>query len=213
MTDELTKAEYEDLREHAVDALLALAEATLGDLETRVAVRGGGPMGALFGGINELLIGIGAEHEQATSFHNQLNEKLTLVERQRAAIREMSTPVIEVWEGVLCMPIVGVMDTVRTADITDALLKAIAAKGTRFAIIDITGIQVMDTMTVGHLIRLAAAVRLLGAECWLTGLAPHIAQTVVHMGVEMSDLVTHRSLRDALHRCVALTTGMASPLR
>jgi rsbT co-antagonist protein RsbR len=207
VSDQLSEADYEELRERAVDALIVLAEVTLGDRDARLPGRGGGPMGALVAGVNELLIGLGAETEQAATFNRELNEKLALVERQRAGIREMSTPIIEVWNGVLCMPIVGVMDTVRTADITDALLKTIAAKDTRFAIIDITGIQVMDTMTVGHLIRLAAAVRLLGAECMLTGLAPHIAQTVVHMGVDLDQLVTERSLRDALQRCVALSSG------
>jgi rsbT co-antagonist protein RsbR len=206
--DALAASEYDELMDRAVDALLVLARASLGDHEARIPVRGSGPLSALFGGLNDLLTAISAEHEQSALFRRELNEKLAVVERQRAAIREMSTPIIEVWEGVLCMPIVGVMDTVRTAEITDALLQAIATRETRFAIIDITGIQVMDTSTVGHLIRLATAVRMLGAECFLTGLAPHIAQTVVHMGVDLDQIVTHRSLRDALHRCVTLSAGI-----
>jgi rsbT co-antagonist protein RsbR len=208
MSGVIDAREYEELRECAVDALLVVARATLGDHEVRIGMTDSGPMNALFGGMNELLISLSAEHEQSASFRAEMNEKLAFVERQRAAIREMSTPVIEVWEGVLCMPIVGVMDTVRTADITDALLKTIATRGTRFAIIDITGIQVMDTSTVGHLIRLAAAVRLLGAECFLTGLAPHIAQTIVHMGLDLNEIVTYRTLRDALHRCVTMSVSM-----
>jgi rsbT co-antagonist protein RsbR len=81
---------------------------------------------------------------------------------------------------------------------TGALLQTIVTKQARYAIIDITGIEVMDTRTVDHFLRMAKAVRLLGAECALTGISPHIAQTVVHMGLDLSDITTHRSLRDAL---------------
>ncbi|HXK16166.1 MAG TPA: STAS domain-containing protein, partial [Polyangiaceae bacterium] len=86
-----------------------------------------------------------------------------------------------------------------------ALLTTIVEKGSKYAIIDITGIDVMDTRTVDHFIRMAKAIRLLGAECALTGLNPHIAQTVVHMGLDLSDIVTHRSLRDALYRYVTMS--------
>jgi len=96
-----------------------------------------------------------------------------------------------------------VMDTARSAEMTSALLTTIVEKGSKYAIIDITGIDVMDTRTVDHFIRMAKAIRLLGAECALTGLNPHIAQTVVHMGLDLSDIVTHRSLRDALFRYVS----------
>ena len=106
---------------------------------------------------------------------------------------------MEVWDGILCLPIVGIMDTGRSADMTDALLRAVVATRARCAIIDITGIEVMDTGTADHFIRMAKAVRLLGAECVLTGMNPQIAQTVVHMGVDMEGVTTHRSLRDALH--------------
>jgi len=99
----------------------------------------------------------------------------------------------------LCLPVVGVLDSSRSADMTDALLRAIVERRARCSIIDITGIEVMDTGTADHFIRMAKAVRLLGAECVLTGLNPGIAQTIVDMGVDMAGVVTHRSLRDALH--------------
>jgi rsbT co-antagonist protein RsbR len=89
-------------------------------------------------------------------------------------------------------------------------LTTIVEKGSKYAIIDITGIDVMDTRTVDHFIRMAKAIRLLGAECALTGLNPHIAQTVVHMGLDLSDIVTHRSLRDALFRYVSSASAAAS---
>jgi len=98
--------------------------------------------------------------------------------------------------------VVGVLDTVRSTEMTGVLLQAIVDKKARYAIIDITGIEVMDTRTVDHFMRMARAVRLLGAECALTGINPHIAQTVVQMGLDLTDIVTHRSLRDALSHYV-----------
>jgi rsbT co-antagonist protein RsbR len=110
-----------------------------------------------------------------------------------------------VWEGILCLPIVGVMDSGRSADMTDALLRAVVATRARCTIIDITGIEVMDTGTADHFMRMARAVALLGAECTLTGINPHIAQTIVLMGVDLSGIRTHRTLRDALKSYVAGT--------
>jgi rsbT co-antagonist protein RsbR len=95
------------------------------------------------------------------------------------------------------------MDTARSAEMTQSLLEKIVEKEAKYAVVDITGIDVMDTRTVDHFIRMAKAVRLLGAECAITGLNPHIAQTIVHMGLDLSDIVTHRSLRDALHKYVS----------
>jgi rsbT co-antagonist protein RsbR len=102
------------------------------------------------------------------------------------------------------------MDTARSTEMTNSLLQAIVEKKTRYTIIDITGIEVMDTRTVDHFMRMAKSIRLLGAECALTGISPHIAQTVVHMGLEMDDVVTHRSLRDALAYYVARLRGPAA---
>lgn len=202
----LTPTEQEDIHERVVDALLALSRVSLGDPGVQLDTDGPRALSALFGRMNELLTSLGAEREQSASFRRELEEKLTMVEQQRAAIRELSTPIIEVWKGVLCLPVVGVMDTARSSEMATSLLKAVVEKGADFTIIDITGIEVMDTRTVDHLVRLAKAVRLVGAECVLTGVAPHIAQTITHMGVEFSDVVTHRSLRHALQSYVAKTS-------
>jgi rsbT co-antagonist protein RsbR len=121
---------------------------------------------------------------------------------QRNAIRELSTPIMEVWEGVLCLPVVGELDGQRSDEMTEELLAAIVTRRAKCAIIDITGIQVMDTGTADHFLRMAKAVRLLGASCMLTGVNPGIANTIVHMGVDLSDIATHRSLRDALRHFV-----------
>jgi rsbT co-antagonist protein RsbR len=97
------------------------------------------------------------------------------------------------------------MDTTRSAEMTDSLLKTVVERSARCAIIDITGIDVMDTGTADHFIRMAKAVQLLGAECVLTGINPHIARTLVQMGVTLTGITTHRSLRTALQRFVTQT--------
>jgi rsbT co-antagonist protein RsbR len=200
----LSEEELEELRETVADALLVLSNVALGDCSTQLEVdlHGSNPLSGMLSGINDLIATLGTEQEQSLVFRRDLEEKLETIEQQRSAIRSLSTPIIEVWRGVLCLPVVGVMDTARSAEMTGALLQSIVEKGTQYAIIDITGIDVMDTRTVDHFIRMAKAIRLLGADCALTGLNPHIAQTIVHMGLDLSDVVTHRSLRDALHHHV-----------
>jgi rsbT co-antagonist protein RsbR len=212
----MSEDELDEIRETVVDALLVLSNVAQGDCSTQleVDIHGSNPLNFLLAGINDLIFALGTEQEQSLVFRRELDERLATIEQQRSAIRSLSTPVIEVWRGVLCLPVVGVMDTARSAEMTSALLQTIVEKGSRYAIIDITGIDVMDTRTVDHFIRMAKAIRLLGAECALTGLNPHIAQTVVHMGLDLSDIVTHRSLRDALFRYVtSAASGPSAPAR
>jgi rsbT co-antagonist protein RsbR len=200
MSNQLSAEQIDDLRERVVDALITMSEVALGDYsaQLRVDFRSRHMLNGILASMNELIAAFGAEQEQSRAFRTELEQKLQIVEKQRAAIRELSTPIIELWEGVLCLPVVGIMDTARSTEMTNSLLEAIVEKKTRYTIIDITGIEVMDTRTVDHFMRMAKSIRLLGAECALTGISPHIAQTVVHMGLELDDVVTHRSLRDAL---------------
>jgi len=130
--------------------------------------------------------------------NRELAAKLEMIEMQQAAIRELSTPIIEVWASVLCLPVVGIVDSQRSAEMTETLLETIVTKQAKLAIIDITGIDVMDTKTADHFIKMAKAVRLLGAECIISGINPAIAQTLTHIGVDLTGLRTLRSLRDAL---------------
>lgn len=190
--------------ERVADILLVLSDVGNGDYSTRLSTNlpDDHPLGALYAGINEMIVSLGLEQERSSAYRRELEEKLAMIEAQRAAIKELSTPIIEVWEGVLCLPVVGVLDSVRSAEMTEALLSAIVEKRAACAIVDITGIQVMDTGTADHFMRMAKAVGLLGAECVLTGVNPSIAQTIVHMGVDLSDVLTYRSLRSALTRYV-----------
>lgn len=190
--------------ERVADLLLVLSDVGNGDYSTRLVTNlpDDHPLGALYAGINEMIVSLAGEQERSIAYRRELEEKLAMIEAQRAAIKELSTPIIEVWDGVLCLPVVGVLDSVRSAEMTEALLSAIVEKRAACAIVDITGIQVMDTGTADHFMRMAKAVGLLGAECVLTGVNPSIAQTIVHMGVDLSDVTTYRSLRSALTRYV-----------
>ena len=194
----------EQILESVADALLTLANVGFGDYSTRLHVdeQDQGPLASLFRGINEMIESLRIEQERSRAYQAELEEKLQTIEKQRAAIRELSTPIMEVWDGVLCLPVVGVMDTMRSVEMTNSLLQTVVEKKTRCIIIDITGIDVMDTRTVDHFMRMARAVSLLGAQCVLTGINPHIAQTVVQMGIDLSNIVTHRTLHEALQQYV-----------
>ncbi len=188
------------VRERIADVLMMLASITSGSTSDRLPAElpEDDPFAALYAGINEVVDTLISGQERLETYKGELEAKLDLIERQRSAIRELSTPVIEVWANVLCLPVVGVMDTARSAEMTEALLRAVTEKKARYAIIDVTGIEVMDTRTADHFLRMAKAVRLLGAECVVAGISPSIAQTIVHMGVDLSGVITYRTMREAM---------------
>jgi rsbT co-antagonist protein RsbR len=190
----------EEIAERIAGVLIALSDVTEGNYEVQLDVDlpDTHPLGALTIGINQMARALATARQESAQSQREIEEKLELIERQKIAMRELSTPIIEVWEGVLCLPVVGVIDTVRSAEMTDALLQAVVAKSATCTIIDITGIDIMDTRTCDHFLRMGQAVRLLGARCALTGINPMIAQTIVHMGVDMRGVECHRNLRDAL---------------
>lgn len=187
------------------EALLVLANVGYGDFESRIRTHLSPetPLGALLTGIDDMLDALQAEREKSANYQAELEEKLATIEKQRVAIQELSSPIMEVWDGVLCVPIVGVMDSARSAETTESVLRAVADKAADALIIDITGIEVMDTKTVDHFVKMAQAVRLLGASCVITGVAPSIADTVVQMGLDFSGIHTERTLREGLKRYVA----------
>ncbi len=128
-------------------------------------------------------------------------EKLVLIERQANAIRELSTPILEVQDGVLCLPIIGVVDSARAAEMMNMALGAVVSEQARFLIIDLTGVPVLDTSTADRLLAIARAAGLVGAQTVITGLQPAVAQTVVALGVGMGDVKTLRNLKDGLRYC------------
>jgi rsbT co-antagonist protein RsbR len=200
------------VRERIADVLMVLSAISSGSIAERMTgdLPEDDPFSILYDGINEVVETLVSGQQRLEAYQEELEAKLETIERQRNAIRELSTPVIEVWASVLCLPVVGVMDTSRSAEMTDALLRAVTEKKSRYTIIDVTGIEVMDTSTADHFIRMAKAVRLLGAECVLAGISPNIAQTIVHMGVDLSGVVTFRTMREALQYFVRASANGAN---
>ena len=120
-----------------------------------------------------------------------------VIMRQQQEMLELSTPVVKLWDGVLALPIIGTLDSSRTQTIMENLLEKIVETGSELAIIDITGVPTVDTLTAQHLLKTVTAARLMGAECIISGIRPQIAQTIVHLGVELGDIITKASLADA----------------
>jgi rsbT co-antagonist protein RsbR len=128
-----------------------------------------------------------------------------IIRRQQRELLELSTPVVQLWQGVLAIPLIGTLDSERTQIVMENLLERIVATGAPLAIIDITGVPTVDTLVAQHLLKTVAAARLMGADCIISGIRPQIAQTIVHLGVDLSAVTTKATLADAflvaLERC------------
>ncbi|WP_328557425.1 MULTISPECIES: STAS domain-containing protein [unclassified Streptomyces] len=121
-----------------------------------------------------------------------------LIDRQRLQLLEVATPVIKLWTGVVAVPLIGTLDSARSQVVMESLLDAVVAQQARFAILDITGVPTVDSLVAQHLMKTVAAARLMGAECVVSGIRPAIAQTIVHLGIDLGSVVTRASLADAL---------------
>jgi rsbT co-antagonist protein RsbR len=132
-----------------------------------------------------------------TEIHQKTREEL--IARQQQDMLELSTPVVKLWEGILALPLIGTLDSQRTAVVMESLLQKIVDTGSGVAIIDITGVPMVDTLVAQHLLKTVTAARLMGADCIISGIRPQIAQTIVHLGVELGDVITKSSLADAFH--------------
>jgi rsbT co-antagonist protein RsbR len=117
--------------------------------------------------------------------------------RQQQEMLELSTPVVELWTGILALPLIGTLDSARTQIVMQNLLEAVVAKSADLAIIDITGVPTVDTLVAQHLLKTVAAARLMGAECIISGIRPQIAQTIIHLGVDLGSVITKANLADA----------------
>jgi rsbT co-antagonist protein RsbR len=120
-----------------------------------------------------------------------------VIRRQQEELTELSTPVIQLWDGVLALPVIGTLDSARTQTVMENLLEMIVQTGATHAILDITGVPTVDTLVAQHLLKTVAAARLMGAECIISGIRPQIAQTIVHLGVDLGDVTTKSTLADA----------------
>ena len=135
--------------------------------------------------------------------------------RQQTEMLELSTPVVTLWKGVLALPLIGTLDSERTQVVMESLLQRIVETGATIAILDITGVPTVDTLVAQHLLKTVAAARLMGADCIISGIRPQIAQTIVHLGVDLNSVTTKASLADAfavaLRRLGLVVTDQAHP--
>src|SRR4051812_37277310 len=121
-----------------------------------------------------------------------------VIARQQEELLELSTPVVKLWEGVLALPMIGTLDSARTQVVMESLLQRIVETGSEIAIIDITGVPTVDTLVAQHLLKTVTAIRLMGADCIISGIRPQIAQTIVHLGIDLQGVTTKATLADAL---------------
>ncbi|WP_437622826.1 STAS domain-containing protein [Sorangium sp. So ce1151] len=141
------------------------------------------------------------EMEQQLVREKERNDAL---ERLRLTVQQLSTPILEVWDDVLVLPIIGVLDSRRSGEMTDQLLEEIARKQSRFVIVDVTGVEIVDSSTADQLLRLVSSVELLGARCMLTGVRPAVAQTLTSLRVDLGPMLTLRNLRHGLQTCLRM---------
>jgi rsbT co-antagonist protein RsbR len=130
-----------------------------------------------------------------TEMHQQSRE--SVISRQQQEMLELSTPVVQLWEHILALPLIGTLDSARTQVMMENLLERIVQANALVAIIDITGVPTVDTLVAQHLLKTVAAARLMGADCIISGIRPQIAQTIVHLGVNLADVITKATLADA----------------
>ena len=135
----------------------------------------------------------------------------SVIARQQQDMLELSTPVVTLWDGVLALPMIGTLDSARTQVVMETLLQRIVDSGADIAILDITGVPTVDTLTAQHLLKTVTAARLMGAECIISGIRPQIAQTIVHLGVDLGDVTTKATLADAFRVALSRTGRMVGP--
>ncbi|HEV8479584.1 MAG TPA: STAS domain-containing protein [Candidatus Eisenbacteria bacterium] len=143
-------------------------------------------------GLNVILDHLGL---RTTESYQKAREDM--IRRQQQELMELSTPVVELWDGILALPLIGTLDSERTQVVMESLLNRIVETGASIAIIDITGVPTVDTLVAQHLLKTVAAARLMGADCIISGIRPQIAQTIVHLGVDLADVITKATLADA----------------
>jgi rsbT co-antagonist protein RsbR len=139
------------------------------------------------------------------TFETYATAREQIIADQAATMLELSTPVIRLWEGIIAVPLVGTLDSARTQLVMEKLLESLVASGAEHAVLDITGVPTVDTEVAQHLLKTVSAVRLLGAECIISGIRPQVAQTIVALGIEFGDIATKATLADALAYALSRT--------
>jgi rsbT co-antagonist protein RsbR len=145
------------------------------------------------------------------TFESYAAAREQIIADQAAAMLELSTPVIRLWEGIIAVPLVGTLDSARTQLIMEKLLETLVATGADHAVLDVTGVSTVDTEVAQHLLKTVSAARLLGAECIISGIRPQVAQTIVSLGIEFGDIATKATLADALAHALTRSGQKVGP--
>lgn len=148
---------------------------------------------ASVGSVTKLITDLGL-----VTFETFVRSREDVIVQQTRDLLDLSTPVVKLWDGVLAVPLIGTLDSGRAQSVTEKLLTAIVETEAEFAILDITGVPVIDTLVAQHILKTASAARLMGAECIICGVRPQIAQTIVHLGIGLGDVMTKATMADAL---------------
>lgn len=188
--------------DHIEDVLSSVAA---GDLDVRVTSNVEDDLTGIEEAINILIDDLTYELKQSINMQNDLQEKLKKIQEQQKTIvqqqedlMELSSPVSKVWDNILILPVIGTLDSQRTQIMMENLLQKIVDTGCTMSILDITGVPTVDTQVANHLLKTVTSARLLGADCIISGISPAIAQTIVHLGIDLSIIRTKATLQDAM---------------
>ncbi|NPD45953.1 MULTISPECIES: STAS domain-containing protein [unclassified Lentimicrobium] len=188
--------------DHIEDVLSSVAA---GDLDIRVESNIEDDLTGIEEAINILIDDLTYELKQSINMQNDLQEKLKKIQEQQKTIvqqqedlMELSSPVSKVWDNILILPVIGTLDSQRTQIMMENLLQKIVDTSCTMAILDITGVPTVDTQVANHLLKTVTSARLLGADCIISGISPAIAQTIVHLGIDLSIIRTKATLQDAM---------------
>ena len=182
-----------------------LASVAAGDLEARIQTETEDDFSGIEAAIDLLINDLTEELRQREKIQKELESKLSKIQEQQKTILqqqedllELSSPVSKVWDNILILPVIGTLDSQRTQVMMENLLQKIVDTGCTISILDITGVPTVDTQVANHLLKTVTAARLLGAECIISGISPAIAQTIVHLGIDLSTIRTKATLQDAM---------------
>lgn len=202
MDNKMTFENAKERIEHIEDVLSSVAA---GELEQRVETEIEDDLTGVEEAINILIEDLTYELKQSKKMRNELEEKLGKIEeqqrtifRQQEDLLELSSPVSKVWDNILILPVIGTLDSQRTQIMMENLLQKIVDTGCTMSILDITGVPTVDTQVANHLLKTVTSARLLGADCIISGISPAIAQTIVHLGIDLSAIKTKATLQDAM---------------
>ena len=209
VSDDIEQVEWQAVRDHLDDLSSAWARLGLTPSETATFVLSfKQPLfNRLRAALAQLPDELGEALWQATTMIDKLGlytaevylrSRQEIISRQHEEMLELSTPVVQLWEGILVLPLIGSLDSKRTQSVMENLLQRIVETGSEIAIVDITGVPTVDTLTAQHLLKTITATRLMGAECIISGIRPQIAQTMVHLGVDLGNVMTRASMAGAL---------------